>query len=217
MQLPLDSLARSYFLPFLRRFSSVLAAHYDAPYAPVSFPPFFNASHLIVTGVEAKHRLKNTNTVDLLSKTKTAGSSSGARMCWEEAECSKLCLFVFERMFLAGGVGGTSSSLAPSLQSLNPLPFWAPNHQQHHQSTSAKVLLIPLLRLCSPLPLRNYPGNCGVIDCITCSKETLALFNKQLEYAPHVVGEQEEEHIGAEGVGWSFGKKIGGGLTRAEW
>lgn len=42
------------------------------------------------------------------------------------------------------------------------------------------------------------------------------MFNKQLEYAPHVVGEQEEEHIGAEGVGWSFGKKIGGGLTRAE-
>lgn len=44
-------------------------------------------------------------------------------------------------------------------------------------------------------PLHNYPGNCGVIECITCSKETLPLFNKQLDYAPHVVGEQEEEHI----------------------
>lgn len=52
--------------------------------------------------------------------------------------------------------------------------------------------------LLSP-PLHNYPGNCGVIDCITCSQEALALFNKQLEYAPHVVGEKGEEHIGAEG------------------
>lgn len=132
MQLPLDLLARSYFLPFHRRFFSVLAAHYDALYAPVSFPPFFNASHLIVTRVEAKHRLKSTNTGDLLSKTKTAGSSTGVRMCWGEAERSKLRLFVCERMFLAGvcggGGGGTASSLAPSLQSLNRLPFWAPNH-----------------------------------------------------------------------------------------
>lgn len=76
LQLPLDFLACSYFLPFHRRLSSVLAAHYDALYPPVSSPPFFNAPHLIVTGVEEKHGLKNTNTVDLLSKTKTAGWSA---------------------------------------------------------------------------------------------------------------------------------------------
>lgn len=40
----------------------------------------------------------------------------------------------------------------------------------------------------------------------------MALFNKQLEYAPHVVGEKEEEHIGAEGEGWSLGREVVGGL-----
>lgn len=101
------------------------------------FPPPFNASHLIVTGVEANHTLKNTNPAELLSKTKTAGLCAqkshihiSVGMSWEETECSKWCLFVCERMCLAGE-GGTLSfiaalSLAESLQSLNRSPSWAP-------------------------------------------------------------------------------------------
>lgn len=42
------------------------------------------------------------------------------------------------------------------------------------------------------------------------------MFNKQLEYAPHVVGEQEEEHIGAEGEGWRLGKE-GRRRTEKSW
>lgn len=192
MQLPLDLLARSYFLPVHRRLSSVLAAHYDALYVPVSFPPFFNASHLIVTRVEAKHKLKNTNAVDLLSKTKTAGSSTGVRMCWEEAEYSKLRLFVCEHMFLAGGGGAHH----PSCHRRFKVSITCLSGPPTTNSTTSPPLPRSSSSLPSLLPLHNYPGNCGVIDCITCSKETLALFNKQLEYAPHVVGEQEEEHIG---------------------
>lgn len=43
------------------------------------------------------------------------------------------------------------------------------------------------------------------------------MFNKQLEYANHVVGEHGEEHIGTEwrGVGVLEGNR-GGGLTRVE-
>lgn len=65
-------------------------------------------------------------------------------------------------------------------------------------------------------PLHNYPGNCHVIDCIACFQEALALFNKQLQYAPHVVGEKEEEHIEAKGEGWSLGREVGGRLERVQ-
>ena len=40
------------------------------------------------------------------------------------------------------------------------------------------------------------------------------MFNKQLEYAPHVVGEQEKEHIGAEGEGLRLEEKVGGELRK---
>ena len=90
------------------------------------------------------------------------------------------------------------------------LPSW-PRRCQHSPRACAKVLAVSSSCLCTALlspPLHNYPSNCGVIDCITCSWEALALFNKQLECTPHVVGERGRAYWG-ERKDWSWGERIG--------
>lgn len=122
-------------------------------------------------------------------------------MSWEETECSKLCLFVYECMFLAGEGTHCPLWLYSLWHCLFKVSIACHSGPQPLTTQPVHLRQGPLLPLAmapfSP-PLHNYPGNCGVIECITCSKETLPLFNKQLEYAPHVVGEQEEEHIRAD-------------------
>lgn len=74
------------------------------------FPPSLNASHLIVTWVEANHTLgrkrKKKDTLELLSKTKTAGLCSQKSIAHAQASgclgrkrsIQKWCLFVCEHV-----------------------------------------------------------------------------------------------------------------------
>lgn len=106
------------------------------------FLPLFNASQLIVTGVEAKHRLKNTNTAELLSKTKPAGWSSQThqdvtgRVCFQRVRGD----IVLYSCTLSGTVTSKSQSLA----------ILGPNHNTASpplpRSSSPPLLwLLPLL------------------------------------------------------------------------
>lgn len=123
--------------------------------------------HIIVTGVEANRPVKNTETLySYCPKQKqqawalrkaTYTRASGCQCTGAEAECSKLCLWLFMcvsvcfwqvrghivlyRCTLSGTVTSKSQSLA----------ILGPNHCQRSWSTSAKVLFIPLLLLFSLL------------------------------------------------------------------
>lgn len=108
------------------------------------FLTFFNASQLIVTGVEAKHRLKNTNTAELLSKTKPAGWSSQThqdvtgRVCFQRLRGD----IVLYSCTLSGTVTSKSQSLA----------ILGPNHNTASpplpRSSSPPLLWLLSLLLC---------------------------------------------------------------------